>query len=192
MFKPNNQDPAISLVQHNAEIQWRNGHDMEVDTAEPVYTASVAVTTASIIVRTASPTRISTADDITMAETLVYIRKSAAKDKDIRARIKAVEELVQRLQTEERKKYNEDKQKLSFDEIKDLFEITMKRVNTFVPMETEVRRGVPELVANSLYTAVREVGGTKKDAEEELGHQSSKKQKSCKLSQEELQHLMII
>nr|GEV76337.1 reverse transcriptase domain-containing protein [Tanacetum cinerariifolium] len=77
----NDQDLAISLVQHNAKIQERNGHDMEVATAEPVYTASTSVTTASITVKIASPTRVSTVDDITMAETLVYIRKSAAKDK---------------------------------------------------------------------------------------------------------------
>ncbi|GKA88936.1 hypothetical protein Tco_0810748 [Tanacetum coccineum] len=73
---------------------------------------------------------------------------------DIRARVEASEELVQRLQTEEREKYSEDDQakmlqlkRLSFDEIKDLFETTMRRANTFVPMETEIRRGVPELVA---------------------------------------------
>nr|GFD33983.1 hypothetical protein [Tanacetum cinerariifolium] len=36
------QDLAISLVQHDAKIQERNKHDMEVDTAEPVYTASAA------------------------------------------------------------------------------------------------------------------------------------------------------
>nr|GFD13860.1 hypothetical protein [Tanacetum cinerariifolium] len=74
-------DPTISLVQHDADIQGRNGHDIEVDTAKPVYTASAVVTTASITVSTASPTRASTADDITMVETLMYIRKSAAKDK---------------------------------------------------------------------------------------------------------------
>ncbi|GKF55703.1 hypothetical protein Tco_0166043, partial [Tanacetum coccineum] len=80
-------------------IQWRYKHDMEFDfdfdaakevstvekdvsIAEPVSTTSAAVTTASVDV--SSPirnTRVSTADDITMAETLVYIRKSAAKDK---------------------------------------------------------------------------------------------------------------
>ncbi|GJT53944.1 hypothetical protein Tco_0988998 [Tanacetum coccineum] len=94
------QDPIISLVQHDAEIQGRYGHDMDFDfdfdtakevstaekdvsTAEPVSTTGAAVTTASVAaVSTASPTRrVSTADDITMAETLVYIRKSAAKDK---------------------------------------------------------------------------------------------------------------
>ncbi|GKB84148.1 hypothetical protein Tco_0956420 [Tanacetum coccineum] len=87
------QDPAISLVQHDAEIQGRHEHDMEFDfdldaakdvsTAKPVSTAGAAVTTASVAaVSTASPTRrVSTADDITMAETLVYIRKSAVMKK---------------------------------------------------------------------------------------------------------------
>ncbi|GJX52833.1 hypothetical protein Tco_0281202 [Tanacetum coccineum] len=85
--------------------------------------------------------------------------------------------------------------RLSFDEIKDLFETTMRRANTFVPMETEIRRGVPELVADSSQAAVTEsteAGGTKRAAEEELGQQSSKKQKLDELSQEELQQLMII
>ncbi|GJR11260.1 hypothetical protein Tco_0793912 [Tanacetum coccineum] len=184
------QDPGISLVQHDAEIQRRYEHDMEFDfdfdaakevstakkdvsTVKPVSTAGTAVTTASIAVSTVSPTRNtrdSTVDDITMAETLVYIRKSAAKDKGkgkmaefeivktktklqqeqerldfevalilqdeleeeerkrisrvhevassfnveewegIQARVQADEELVQRLQAEEREKYTEAKQ----------------------------------------------------------------------------------
>ncbi|GJW86228.1 hypothetical protein Tco_0161568 [Tanacetum coccineum] len=82
------QDPGISLVKHDAEIQGRYGHDMEFDfdfdAAKEVSTAGAIVTTASVVVSTVSPirnTRVSTADDITMAETMVYIRKSAAKDK---------------------------------------------------------------------------------------------------------------
>ncbi|GKG26200.1 hypothetical protein Tco_0399346, partial [Tanacetum coccineum] len=90
------QDPGISLVQHDAAIQGRYGHDMDFDfdfdttkkvstakkdvsTAKPVSTAGAAVTTASVAaVSTTGPTRrVSTADDITMVETLVYIRKSA-------------------------------------------------------------------------------------------------------------------
>ncbi|GKF09524.1 hypothetical protein Tco_0043748 [Tanacetum coccineum] len=85
--------------------------------------------------------------------------------------------------------------RLSFDEIKDLFETTMMRANTFVPMETEIRRGVPKLVADSSQAAVTEstkAEGTKRATEEELGQQSSKKQKSDELSQEELQQMMII
>ncbi|GKC25687.1 hypothetical protein Tco_1027837, partial [Tanacetum coccineum] len=53
----------------------------DASTTEPVSTAG-AITTTSVVVSTARPTR-TTADDITMAETLVYIRKSAAKDKCI-------------------------------------------------------------------------------------------------------------
>ncbi|GJV24104.1 hypothetical protein Tco_1376799 [Tanacetum coccineum] len=85
----------------------------------------------------------------------------------------------------------------SFDEIKTLFETTMRKVNTFVPIESEVDRAVPELAAGSL----------KRAAEEELDQESSKRQKTGEsselaeeprdkeadeLSQEELQQMMII
>ncbi|GJS48616.1 hypothetical protein Tco_0598737, partial [Tanacetum coccineum] len=138
------QDPRISLVQHDAKIQGRYEHNMEFDfdfdAAKEFSTAGAAVPT-SVAVSTASPTRdtrVSTADDITMAETLVYIRRSAAKDKgkgkidesekrivrvheaassfnveeweDIQARVQADEELAQRLQAEEREKYIEAEQ----------------------------------------------------------------------------------
>ncbi|GKD14211.1 hypothetical protein Tco_1198618 [Tanacetum coccineum] len=78
----------------------------------------------------------------------------------------------------------------SFDELKVLFEAIMRRVNTFVPMETKSRRGVPELVADGSQAAViesTEAGGTKRAAEVELDQQSSKKQKTDELLQEELQ-----
>ncbi|GKB86173.1 reverse transcriptase domain-containing protein [Tanacetum coccineum] len=291
------QDPGISLVHHDAEIQGRYEHDMEfnidfnaakevsttekdVSIAEPVSTAGVAVTTDSVAVSTASPTRntgVSTTDDITMAETLVYIRKSAAKDKgkgkmaeskiiqtktklqqeqerldfeeavrlqaeleevhkptssfnveeweDIQARVKADEELVQRKMYFAAQRAEERRNKpptqaqqrtymsnyikhmggytlqqlrgYSFDEIKTLFETTMRSVNTFVPIESEVDRAVPELAA----------GSSKRVAEEELDQESSKRQKTGEsselaeeprdkeadeLSQEELQQMMII
>ncbi|GJV45204.1 hypothetical protein Tco_1429740 [Tanacetum coccineum] len=92
------QDPDISLVQHDAKVQGRHEHDMEsnfeftaaeevytaekgVSTAEPVTTTGAAVTTTSASISTANPPRGSTADDINLAKTLVYIRRSAAKDK---------------------------------------------------------------------------------------------------------------
>ncbi|GJW40373.1 hypothetical protein Tco_1059930 [Tanacetum coccineum] len=56
----------------------------------------------------------------------------------------------------------------SFDEIKNLFETTMRRVHTFVPMESESERVIPELAA----------GSSKRDAEEELVQESSKRQKT--------------
>ncbi|GJR54784.1 hypothetical protein Tco_1405305 [Tanacetum coccineum] len=85
----------------------------------------------------------------------------------------------------------------SFDEIKTLFETTMRRVNTFVPIEREVDRAVPELAAES----------SKRVAEEELDQESSKRKKTGEssklveesrdkeadeLSQEKLQQMMII
>ncbi|GKA06614.1 hypothetical protein Tco_0685838 [Tanacetum coccineum] len=85
----------------------------------------------------------------------------------------------------------------SFDEIKNLFETTMRRVHTFVPMESESERVIPELAA----------GSSKRDAEEELVQESSKRQKTGEssepaeepkdkeeeeLSQERIQQMMII
>nr|GFA03309.1 hypothetical protein [Tanacetum cinerariifolium] len=82
------QDPNILLIQHDAEIQGRYDQDMEfnldfnaakevftaekeVSIVEPVSTASATASTVSVDVSPASPTRrVSTADDITMAETL--------------------------------------------------------------------------------------------------------------------------
>ncbi|GJZ13648.1 hypothetical protein Tco_0548878 [Tanacetum coccineum] len=84
-----------------------------------------------------------------------------------------------------------------FDEIKNLFETTMRRVHTFVPTESEIERVIPELAAES----------SERDAEEELDQESSKRQKTGEsselaeeprdkeadeLSQEELQQMMII
>nr|GEZ03996.1 hypothetical protein [Tanacetum cinerariifolium] len=324
-IKEIDQDPDISLIQHDAHIQRRYDQDMvynfdfdaekEVSTAEKedstaklVSTTGAVVTTASVDISPASSTRrVSTADDITMAKTLVYIRRSATKIKDkgkgiieesesamtktkrqqeqerlgheaavrlqenfneeerqriarvheaaqsftkeewenIRARVEADEELTQRLQAEERNKYSKvDQAKmlvdlinqrnkyfavkraeerrnkpmtqaqqrtymsnyikhmeshtlqqligLSFDEIKELFETTMKRVNTFVPIKTE---RTSELAAES----------SKKGAKEELDQGSSKKQKTNEasgseqpdkeekeLSQEDLQQMMMI
>ncbi|GKA76098.1 hypothetical protein Tco_0782476 [Tanacetum coccineum] len=81
--------------------------------------------------------------------------------------------------------------KLSFDEVKELFETTMKRVNTFTLMESGDT--VPKVVA----------GSSKIDDEQELNQESSKRQKigqgselaeesQDELSQEQLQQLMII
>ncbi|GJT75519.1 hypothetical protein Tco_1042244 [Tanacetum coccineum] len=55
--------------------------------------------------------------------------------------------------------------KLSFDEVKELFETTMKRVNTFTLMKSD--NTIPKVVARS----------SKIDAEQELNQESSKRQK---------------
>ncbi|GKF78005.1 hypothetical protein Tco_0230475 [Tanacetum coccineum] len=56
----------------------------------------------------------------------------------------------------------------SLDEIKNLFETTIRIVHTFVLMESERERVIPKLAA----------GSSKRDAEEELVQESSKRQKT--------------
>ncbi|GKD39889.1 hypothetical protein Tco_1260096 [Tanacetum coccineum] len=61
----------------------------------------------------------------------------------------------------------------SFDEIKNLFETKIRRVHTFVPIESEIERVIPKLAA----------GSSKRDAEEELDQESSKRQKTGESSE---------
>ncbi|GJZ90512.1 hypothetical protein Tco_0662439 [Tanacetum coccineum] len=69
--------------------------------------------------------------------------------------------------------------------LKELFETTMKNVNTFVPMETKDRGRALELAAGSLQATIIdsvEVGSSKRDAEAELDHEGSKRQKTNRAS----------
>nr|GEZ16608.1 hypothetical protein [Tanacetum cinerariifolium] len=105
--------------------------------------------------------------DISTTETLMYIRRSASKDKDTQATIEANEELALRLQAEEREKYSEAKKarllvdlirshtlqqlkRLSFDVLKNLSEAKMKRVKTFTPVESDVYRTILKIANESL------------------------------------------
>ncbi|GKB80103.1 hypothetical protein Tco_0946998 [Tanacetum coccineum] len=74
----------------------------------------------------------------------------------------------------------------SFDEIKELFETTMKNVNTFVPMENEDRGRASELAAGSSQATVTnstEVGRSVKGQPDE---------EEKELSQEDLQMMMMV
>ncbi|GKB36030.1 hypothetical protein Tco_0880972 [Tanacetum coccineum] len=62
--------------------------------------------------------------------------------------------------------------RLSFDELKALFETTMRRVKFFHPIESEGDKTVLELTT----------GSAKRDAEVELDHEGSKKQKTNEAS----------
>ncbi|GJT53891.1 hypothetical protein Tco_0988945 [Tanacetum coccineum] len=127
---------------------------------------------------------------------------------NIRARVKADEELTQRLQGEERNKYNEvDQAKML---LKELFETTMKNVNAFIPMEIEDRKRASELAVGSSQATITDsadVGSSKRAAGVELDHECSKKQKTNEalgsvqgqpdeedkeLSQEDLQQMMMV
>ncbi|GJR07659.1 putative ribonuclease H-like domain-containing protein [Tanacetum coccineum] len=248
------QDPAISLVQHDAEIQGRHEHDMEFDfvldaakdvsttekdviTAKPVSTAGAAVTTASVFVSTAkdkgkakmdesesktaqTKTKLQQEQERLSYEAVVRLQAKLEEEdrqriarvheaassfnveewEDIQARVEAGKELAQRAYQSEKKHMGgytlQQLRGYSFDEIKNLFKTTMRRVHTFIPIESEIKRVIPELAA----------GSSKRDAEEKLDQESSKRQKigessepaeepkdkEEELSQEELQQMMII
>nr|GEV42469.1 hypothetical protein [Tanacetum cinerariifolium] len=211
------QDPAISLVQHDAQTQGRYGQYMENDTSVfDTTTAGAEISTASPEVKTAG-----VSVDDTAAETLVYIRRSEPKVKDkgkgimkesespmiktertkrqqererlgLEAAVKLQKELdeeerqriARRLQTEEREKYSEDEQ------AKMLVDLVNQRKRYFAAQRAEAKRNKP--ITQAKQRTYIEAGGTKRAVEEELGYQSSKKQKSGELSQEELHQLMII
>ncbi|GJV79410.1 hypothetical protein Tco_1515280 [Tanacetum coccineum] len=85
-------DPKISLVQPQQDMEYNfdatvsipvTTAELEINTANiAVSTADAVVTTASASISTVSPPRVSTAEDISGAETLVYIRRSASKAND--------------------------------------------------------------------------------------------------------------
>ncbi|GJZ98991.1 hypothetical protein Tco_0671542 [Tanacetum coccineum] len=125
------QNPNISLVQHDAEVQGR--HDMESDfeftATEEVYTAKKGVSTAepvSTVGASVSTTGASSSKDkgkaiMEEAETIQTKTKlqriarvqteasffNIEEWHDIQARVEADEEFAQRLQTEEREMYSE-------------------------------------------------------------------------------------
>nr|GEX81806.1 hypothetical protein [Tanacetum cinerariifolium] len=73
--------------------------------------------------------------------------------------------------------------KLSFGKIKELFETIMKIVNTFIPMETKVRRRASMLVLGSSKAKITdstEVRSSKRATEAKLDYEGSKRQKTNK------------
>ncbi|GJZ46900.1 hypothetical protein Tco_0600732 [Tanacetum coccineum] len=160
------QDPTISLVQHDVEIQGRQDHDMEfefdldatkdistakedISTAKPVSTNGTVVTTASVDVSTAT---ISTAKYKALRlkvelkeeerQRIASVQEATSSFNieewdDIQARVKADEELAQRLQAEEREKYFEAKK------ARLLTELINQRKRYFAAQKAEERRNKP-------------------------------------------------
>ncbi|GJX53797.1 putative ribonuclease H-like domain-containing protein [Tanacetum coccineum] len=217
-----------------------------------VIIAEAALNTASASISTVSPLRVSTGEDISGVETLVYIRRSASKDKGkaimqeseppkkikkrVQVQISVDEELAKKVFEEEQVIFNAEQESdpavlryhavqnrsfskaevrknmciylknqggykmshfkgMSYENIRPIFERVWDYNQSFVPMESDSL--VPKKAA----------GSSKRNAEEELIQDSSKKQKigessvpveesddkePVKLSQEELQKLMII
>ncbi|GKA98545.1 hypothetical protein Tco_0826482 [Tanacetum coccineum] len=87
MIEEMDLDAGISLVPLHVEVQGRYGQNLDTQegfgAGPEVTTADVELNTTSTFVSTASPQRHenTTADDLTLAETFMEIRKSAAKAK---------------------------------------------------------------------------------------------------------------
>ncbi|GKA68578.1 hypothetical protein Tco_0768495 [Tanacetum coccineum] len=147
------EDEGITLVQ------------MGVSTASIDFTtANVPVTTAGAEISTASPevkTAGDSVDDIA-AESLVYIRRSLAKIKD---KGKGIMEESESAMTKTKRQQEQERLGLEIDVR--LQEDNNEKGKYFYSNESDVERTVPKIAAES----------TKRDAEEELGQQSSKKQK---------------
>ncbi|GKC87833.1 hypothetical protein Tco_1148482 [Tanacetum coccineum] len=119
---------TISLVQPQQDMEY----DFDA-------TASIPVTTASASISTVSPPRVSTAEDISGAETLVYIKRSASKAKDkgkaimqeseplkkikkrVQVQISIDEELAKKVFEEEQAKFKAENEQEKFD-----FETTLE------------------------------------------------------------------
>ncbi|GJV83186.1 hypothetical protein Tco_1523084 [Tanacetum coccineum] len=174
------------------------GQDMdkkEINVAEKEVSTADPVTTASEVVTTTSPTKTTTADDLTLAQTLIEIKKQEklsieeksklfvqllearkkhfatirAKEKRNKPPTKAQKRntMATYLKNMAGYKHNQLKNKI-FDDIQKLFDKAMKRVNTFVDMDTELVEG-------------REVR-----AEADIAQESSSKRADTELEQESI------
>nr|GEV76980.1 hypothetical protein [Tanacetum cinerariifolium] len=170
MIEEIDQDAEVTLVTPTQVSTQREAHTK-------VHTYSRRRRTASIRsggISNASRLFSTTEESVSTAGASMPVSTAEEEWENIRARVEADEELTQRLQAEERDKYRsytlKQLKKLSFDEIKELFEATIRSINDFVPMESKDDKAVPKLAE------------AKRDAEEELEHKESKKQKTSEAS----------
>ncbi|GJV39385.1 hypothetical protein Tco_1417825 [Tanacetum coccineum] len=157
------QDPDITLVQHDAEIQARHGQEMEASTKDT----------------SRRKRKYSEAEKARLLAELInqrkrYFARQRAKERRNKPLIQAQQRTYMSNYIKQMGSHTlQQLKRLSFDELKNLFDVTMRRVGAFVPMETEIRREVRELAA----------GSSKRDVEEELDQGSSKRQKTSENSE---------
>ncbi|GJT83960.1 hypothetical protein Tco_1058302 [Tanacetum coccineum] len=125
-----------------------NVTEKEVSTADLVTTTGEVVTTASVEISTAKPTKTIITDDLTLGQTLIEIRSAKPKVKGVVIGEQSESTTRTRPQQlslkdkgkaimEELEKPTKRKDQIMHDEEK-LFDKAMKRVNTFVDMDTEL------------------------------------------------------
>ncbi|GJT63375.1 putative ribonuclease H-like domain-containing protein [Tanacetum coccineum] len=200
-----NQDPDISLVQHDAEVQggmiWSLILSSLLLKKFTLLMHQLVLLLEQERLGYEEALRLEAEIDEEERQRIAIVQEEASSFNieewdDIQARVEADEEFAQRLQSDKREIFGERRNRpltqaqqrtymsqyiknmgshtlkqlksYSFDEIKNLFETTMRRVHTFVPMESESERVIPELAA----------GSSKRDAEEKLVQESPKRLKT--------------
>ncbi|GJR84312.1 putative ribonuclease H-like domain-containing protein [Tanacetum coccineum] len=118
-------DPTISLVQPQQDMEYDfdatasipvTTTGLEISTANiAVSTADATVTTASTSISTVSPPRVSTIEDISGAETLVYIRRSASIAKDKGKVIMQESEPPKKIKKKARFKAEQEQERIDFE-----------------------------------------------------------------------------
>ncbi|GKA45937.1 hypothetical protein Tco_0738733 [Tanacetum coccineum] len=185
------QDPAISLVQHDTEIQGRYEHDVEFDfdldaakdvstakkdvsTAKPVSTAGVAVTTASVAaVSTAKDKGKGKMDESEPVHTKTKLQQEQERlsyEADIRLQAEHEEEERQRIARvhEAASSFNVKEWEDMQARVKAVEELAQRLQGEEKEMYTE---------AEQARMLVELINQRKRDAEEELDQESSKRQK---------------
>ncbi|GKC58388.1 hypothetical protein Tco_1085986 [Tanacetum coccineum] len=196
------QDEGITLQEVFSAAKDVTTTEKEVSTAARVSTAGAEFTTTSVVVSTASPTRFA---DVSAAKTLVYIRRSAEKDKGksimkeseqprkIKKRVQV--QMSLRLHEEEQAKFNEEQELLARERAEKevnplaIFNTVYKEVHTFVPMGTEVESERTKRAGQNLQ---QESSKRQKTSEASELVVEQKDKEADELSQEELQQMMII
>ncbi|GJS54636.1 hypothetical protein Tco_0627998 [Tanacetum coccineum] len=200
-------DPTILLVQPQQDMEF----DFDATASIPVTTTGLeistanravsivyaAVTTVSAFNSTVSPPRVSTAKDISGAETLVYIRRSASKAKDKGKAIIQESELPKKIKKREARFKAEQEQErrklgrnmcmylknqggykmshfkgISYEEIRPIFERVWDQIQSFVPMDSGKEKG-----SEKKSRGRRKKSLARKRARETLSEESAKKQK---------------
>ncbi|GJS37245.1 hypothetical protein Tco_0535627 [Tanacetum coccineum] len=176
MIEEIDQDAGVTLV---TPTQGENQPEDQRRRAVSTGSGGISTTGASMHISTAGMVQ-----EINISiPSPVVVKDKEEEWENIRARVEADEELSKEQHMgshtlQQLKKY-------SFDELKELFETTMKNVNTFVSMETEDKRRASELATGSSQATIidsAEVGSSKRAAEAELDHKDSKRQNTNEAS----------
>nr|GEV87612.1 hypothetical protein [Tanacetum cinerariifolium] len=156
--------------------------EKEVSTADPVTTAGEVVTVANVEV-SAALTTVTTANLEAKEQEAARLKRAQQDEKanilwdNIQAMMDADRLLAERLQAREREEFLELKEKSS-DEIKKLFDKEMKRVNTFVAMDSKAQESCTKRTAEQLESDISKKQELDENVEAEVD--DSTELKRCK------------